>query len=204
MAYADLSEIRTALKEWVNRADISDAQYDEFINFAMRRMKRGLSVADIEATTTLTIDANQEATVPSDYREALYITASANSRTYTLERESANTIRNTQHIPGDRPKTFAKVAGKFIFAPLPTQGDTLEMFYYAKPVDLVNDSDTNVFVTELGDVLLFGAQAAASAFTKNDTDQVRFEGLFGNGLAELIQEEMKEEWSGETPAVNLA
>lgn len=203
MVYADLLAIRTALKTWANRSDISDSQYDEFINFALNRMKRGLSVDDIETLTTLIVDANNEVTLPADYREAIYVKVDANSRSYTLDRESANTIINRQHVTGGRPEWFARVEDRFIFAPLPSENDEIELFYYAKPVDLVNNTDTNVFVTEMGDVLLYGAQSAASAFTRDEQNQVRYEALFTNGLAELISEETKEEWSGETPAVNL-
>ena len=68
MAVNNLGELRTLVKDWSNRTDISNSVIDSFINIAQDRANRILRLPILEGFSTITV-TNNTLLLPSDYLE---------------------------------------------------------------------------------------------------------------------------------------
>ena len=96
--------------------------------------------------------------------------------------------------------SFARRNLEFLVSPN-TAGETLNLYYYRALDPLIDDSDTNFFVTDAPEMLVYGALAEMALFTKNKDELAVWEAKFQSSLLELEILATKAEWSGDTLSV---
>jgi len=201
MAVNNLGELRALVKDWANRKDISDSTYNSFINLAQDRANRVLRIPILEGyNNNLTVNSEGAVALPEDYLEAKAVSFDSGGRTYELERKALPYVVGMQTAEGF-PKYFARQQNRFLIAPLNGEISSIKLYYYIVADNLVNDTDTNWFVEQGTDLLLYGALAELALYTKNTEEAQLFESKFRGAAAELENMAMKAEFSGSTIGV---
>lgn len=201
MAVNNLGELRALVKDWANRKDISDSTYNSFINLAQDRANRVLRIPVLEGyNNSLTINSEGAVALPEDYLEAKAVSFDLGGVTYDLERKTLPYVVGMQTHKGI-PKYFARQQNRFLIAPLNDEVSSIKLYYYIVADNLVNDTDTNWFVEQGTDLLLYGALAELALYTKNTEEAQLFESKFRGAASELEAMAMKAEFSGSTIGV---
>ncbi|MQW00727.1 hypothetical protein GHK46_26430 [Sinorhizobium medicae] len=129
---------------------------DKFVHVAPRllglaelKLNRGLRVADMESSTTLTL-SNGNASLPPDFLEAREVKTSANVpiRSVSLQQLTSSYAGNS-----GTPTGYAIVGSTLKARPISDQ--TLTLSYYAKIPALTPAAPTNWLLTKAPDVYLF-------------------------------------------------
>ena len=199
MAVTDLASLRTQVKDWGNRTNISDTLVDSFINTALSRANRILRLPDMEASATLVVTEGV-APVPSDYEEVIDLTIEASGSIIALERKDIRYVTEKSTI-SSTPCFFARKLTNFMLAPIDSTSEA-ELYYYIKLDSLVNDTDTNFLITESPELLTYGALAELFLFLRDNEEAATYEAKFRSILQELQGVEDKAMWSGDTLAIS--
>lgn len=197
MAISNLSDLRTRIKDWANRSDISNDTLDTFINIALDRAVRMLRLPVLEATASLSVLDGGITYLPNDYLEAKELKLDYAGRSIGLERKDVNFVEKQRHFNG-APKYFARKQNQLIIAPAPTTGSSVDLYYYYSPDSLDEDTDTNWFVKFANDMLLYGALVELSLYIKNTEEALQWEAKFGAAVRDIQAMADNAEWSGST------
>ena len=195
MAVNNLGELRTLVKDWSNRTDISNSVIDSFINIAQDRANRILRLPILEGFSTISV-SNNTLLLPADYLEAKSLVVTVNGKAVELERKDLAFVTQQQNNQGN-PKYFARKQSKFIIAPT-SDVSSADLYYYYVAADLVNDTDTNWFVEHGTDLLLYGALSELSLYTKNTEDALQWEAKFKATAQDIMRMADDADWSGST------
>lgn len=195
MAVNNLGELRTLVKDWSNRTDISNSVIDSFINIAQDRANRILRLPILEGFSTISV-SNNTLLLPTDYLEAKSLVVTVNGKAVELERKDLAFVTQQQNNQGN-PKYFARKQSKFIIAPT-SDVSSADLYYYYVAADLVNDTDTNWFVEHGTDLLLYGALSELSLYTKNTEDALQWEAKFKATAQDIMKMADDADWSGST------
>ena len=195
MAVNNLGDLRTLVKDWSNRTDISNSVIDSFINIAQDRANRILRLPILEGFSTITVTNNALA-LPTDYLEAKSLVVTVNGKAIELERKDLAFVTKQQNNQGN-PKYFARKQSSFVIAPT-SDVSSADLYYYYVAADLVNDADTNWFVEHGTDLLLYGALSELSLYTKNTEDALQWEAKFKATAQDIMRMADDADWSGST------
>ena len=195
MAVNNLGELRTLVKDWSNRTDISNSVIDSFINIAQDRANRILRLPILEGFSTISV-SNNTLLLPADYLEAKSLVVTVNGKAVELERKDLAFVTKQQNNQGN-PKYFARKQSKFVIAP-DSDVSSADLYYYYVAADLVNDADTNWFVEHGTDLLLYGALSELSLYTKNTEDALQWEAKFKATAQDIMKMADDADWSGST------
>jgi hypothetical protein len=198
MAVNNLGELRTLVKDWSNRTDISNSVIDSFINIAQDRANRILRLPILEGFSTITV-TNNTLLLPSDYLEVKSLTVVVNGKSIELERKDLAFVTKQQNNQGI-PKYFARKQSKFIIGPS-SDVSSADLYYYYVADDLVNDTDSNWFVEYGTDLLLYGALSELALYTKNTEEALQYEAKFKATATDLIKMAEDADWSGSTISI---
>jgi len=186
MAFTDYSGLKGAITSWVERA--GDTAYtgevDTFIDLAEAKLNRELRHHEMLKTTTLTTDANGEATLPTDF-----ISASAiywnNSPKVLLKSTSWARLIELNPASSSGIPFFYSVLGTTIKVSPVASGAKLEIAYYAKLTPLDDTNTTNWLIDLAPDLYLYMALAEGAAFTGNDTATQKYYTLAAGVMKQL-------------------
>lgn len=194
-AITSYGTLKTEVANFLNRTDLT-ADIPLFIQFAQKRIYRDLRVKAMEASLSSTI-ASGVIAVPTGYVAMKYAYVNI-SPVQKLERKDAEWIYYnypTRSADGS-PLFFAREAENFIFGPYPDSTYTIKGVYYKRLTAFSADADTNWFITDAPDLLLFASLLEAELFTNND-QRAQVWGTRYNAEKERIQrEDDAEEFSG--------
>lgn len=201
MAVQTLSDLRERVKSWANRKDLSDTLIDDFINVALARSNRILRIPVLEGVIDITLDSDGNADVPRDYVEAKMLKVTSGSIDVTLERKDLHFVEETKSKQTGVPLYFSRKGESFILAPKPADITTATLYYYIVLNSLSADSDTNWFVTDAPELLVYGALVELFFYVKNPAAASQWEGKYRGSLQELQHMADESDWSGKTLAV---
>lgn len=195
MALSNYSDLKTAVKNWLNNSEI-DAYIPDFITLAEERLNRELRIEDMVTTLSSTISGGV-VTVPSDFLEFSYAYIDG-SPAQPLGIVSADEIlrKYPTRTSDSKPMFIAKDGGSFIFGPYPDANYTLKGSYYKKITSLSDSSLTNWYTNNAIDVLLFAALLEAEPFIREDERLIIWESKYQNGIREIKKTEKRKRLSG--------
>ena len=204
MALTSYTELKAAVAEWLNRADLT-TQIPDFITLAEARMKRDLKRST--AKTTLYVYSAAVA-VPADFNNP--VSLRINSGTVYQDRPLK---RCTPKMLGEeyarwngtqgRPTHYAYYDGELQFAPVPDQSYDCEMVYVTQLTPLSGSVSTNAVLTEAPDLYLYGSLLQAAPYLEHDGRIPVWESLFKAGIDGMNQQREDEEYGDDTGDVRL-
>jgi hypothetical protein len=202
MTFTSLQGLRNYIKDFANRKDLSDSRVTSFINLAQDRATRVLRIPVLEGyNENLSISSEGDISLPQDYIEAKQLTIEHEGCTYELERKPLSFMTAIRSKTGV-PKYFARRGNKLLLAPLNDDITTAQLYYYISLDPLENTLDTNWFVENAADILIYGALAEIALFTKNPEEAQMFEAKFRGAASEIENMANKAEFSGSSLRIN--
>lgn len=193
MALTTYSELQTAVKNWIHRADL-DSFIPDLITLGETRIFREVRARSMETAFSDSISSGVIA-LPTSYIELKYAYVNA-AVSQHLKRRDARFIYEkypTRSAHGE-PRYIAREGSNFIFGPYPDTGYTISGVYYQNIGPL--SSSAHAMFTDNPDLYLWAALAETEPFLKNDKRVGLWEAKYltikndVNGLAE------REDFSG--------
>ena len=184
MAITSYSTLISAVKTYLNRSDISDAQIKEFISLAEASFNRVLRTRNQITRSTSDI-STQFVSQPTDLLELYNIQLNSNPivRLEQVSLSKMDELKSASSTTG-KPRYFAITGADLEFYPSPDTTYEIEVIYY-KTIAPLSDSNTdNFLLTNQVDIYLFGTLVQAEPWLMND-ERI---GVWGSFLGKAIEE----------------
>ena len=185
MAITSYSTLISAVKTYLNRSDISDAQIKEFISLAEASFNRVLRTRNQITRSTSDI-STQFVSQPTDLLELYNIQLNSDPivRLEQVSLSKMDELKSASSTTG-KPRYFSITGADFEFYPAPDTTYEIEVIYY-KTIAPLSDSNTdNFLLTNQNDIYLFGTLVQAEPFLMNDERIGVWGALLGKGIEEL-------------------
>ena len=185
------AELKTYLRQLINRSDITDALVAQFITQSQVRIERRLRVSGMEHYVTFNLDGTTgDFRVPTDYIELIDLYTDARK----IERVNTATYLKTFAALGV-PGVFVQTGHNFRMRPLPSAATVIYLTYYRTQPKLVADLDYNLWSVAAVDCLTYGAAELAGDYFEDERLQ-RYATKFEGCLIELEEQQNREDASG--------
>lgn len=193
MAITTYGELKTAVANWMARADLTN-RIPEFIALCEARFHRTLRVSGMEkrAETILAISTEYVA-LPTDFMEVRNFQLQTNP-VVNLKAMSPDNIDQIYAGQTGKPQFYAIVGDELQLAPAPDGEYELEMAYWAKLTPLSDIDTSNWMLTNAPDVYLFGALCEAIPFVQNDQRTLVWEAKYKNAVDDINMASSKRRW----------
>lgn len=189
MAITTYTELRSAIADWLNRADL-DAQIPDFIALAESTLNRVLRDGRMVTSASLLLSSGAIA-LSTDALDVVYVNVSGDN-TQTLEQVSPTQmmiLRRSRLRAAGAPRFFAMVGRSILVAPIPSSATTLVVNYFQTIPPLASNS-TNWLLTYHPDLYLYVSLMHAAPFLK---DEARFAVLQGAVASQIRDAAMRSE-----------
>ena len=189
MGISTYTELKTAIADWLNRADL-DQQIPDFITLAEATLNKVVRHSRMVATSTLSIAANaQKVAAPTDMLEPIMLQVSADPD-YPIEQCSVpqlimlrrNRMRNT-----GTPRFFALIGRNIEVTPTPPSLTSIDLTYYQALPALTGGNPTNWLLTYDPDLYLYTSLMHAAPFLKDEARGVVMEQLVSKQIMSSVQ-----------------
>lgn len=168
MAFTSYSELKDSVANYLARTDLT-AQIPDFIRLAELRMRRELRVRQmLKSVTTPTTAGDGTVELPTDFLEARDFIVSSNPVTPLTYFSPGAFSRLSRTTDLGKPTDFTVLQSEFQLAPVPDTVYTLKLLYFASPDFLSDSNQSNVFLANMPDMLLYGALIEAEPYLMND------------------------------------
>ena len=197
MSLTTYTGLKAAIANWLNRTDLS-AEIPDFIELAESRLAHEVRIPTIEKKTVISLDAEGFTTKPADFLELKHMFFNDTP----LIRVSITKMHNFVASTGV-PLYFAREVAKIRFHPTPvmTDSDRLEMIYYYKVPPLSDSAPTNVLLSTVPDLFLFGALSEASKFLDHLNEGARWELAYQAAFGRAMKHLRDAELAGSSPII---
>lgn len=185
MATSNYAELKSAVADWLNRADLTSA-IPNFVALAEAKFNRDLRTRQQvkRAYATLT---GQYIQLPTDWAEGINLQLNVNPVRVLdfVTTDQADRIKARRY--GDTDADAYTIVGSQLEV-IPVVGDDteIEMAYYAKIPALSDSNTTNWLLTEWPDLYLYGTLVHAAPYLRED-DRI----ATWKGLADQLTEEIR-------------
>tara|TARA_Y100000310_G_C20369034_1_gene662640 strand:+ start:91 stop:732 length:642 start_codon:yes stop_codon:yes gene_type:complete len=184
VAITSYSTLISAVKTYLNRSDISDAQIKEFISLAEASFNRVLRTRNQLTRSTSDI-STQFVAQPTDLLELYNIQLNSDPivRLEQVSLSAMDTLKAASSTTG-KPRYFSITGADLEFYPAPDTSYEIEVIYY-KTIAPLSDSNTdNFLLINQVDIYLFGTLVQAEPWLMND-ERI---GVWGAFLGKAIEE----------------
>jgi hypothetical protein len=189
MALSNYTELQAAITKWAMRSGDADfeATVPDFIVLCERLVNGQLRVRQMEATATLTLDVNGEATLPGDYLAFRDVTLTTTAPPRSLYAVSPDYATQEHPFEGGQAQAFS-ISGD-TFRMHPKGAGDVRLRYYAAIPALSNANVTNWLLTKAPDVYLYGSLIQTAPFMMDDARMAVWGALFDKGMEALTSED---------------
>lgn len=199
MSINTYTELKTAIADWLNRDDVSDARLADFIAMAENRIFRQLRIKELEASHNLVIDSQGKAALPADHLEPKDVLWNDKP----LGRVSLTSFYTNEATQGT-PVYFARERDSIKLWPIPVEGDPGgRLIYYARPVNLSDVQLTNAVFAAAPELYLYGALVEAGVYLSMDQAKTAiWDSRFSETIDLLTQQSRQSDVSGATMLID--
>lgn len=167
MSIKTLTELQTAVENWLNRADLTD-RIPEFIALAEATFNRILRVQDMIKREGITFSGDEGTDVPDDWLETYSLRIDTNPVVLPeyLRPQDFHLIQSSK--TDGLPRYFTILNRELVVYPRAGDSVTGEHVYYSRIPALTTQAPTNWLLSSHPDIYLFGALLQAEPYLKND------------------------------------
>lgn len=199
----NLADLKTQIREWSERNDISDAQLDEFIIMVENDYKQDFYLPFNEKIVELTTDGNGEIGIPTDYLKTKHmkvVDTNGNDKPLYRKPNEAVVIGGSLNTAGSI-SYFERSGNHFIFAPAAGEGTKVTVTYFNLIPSLVDAAATdpntvNAVFQVMPTVYLFGALMFLHMYTFNEERASFYTQMYAQAKEDLIGMQRDAEMSG--------
>ncbi len=165
MAITTYAELKTAVYNWMHRADLAN-YVDDIITIGEKWIFRNARTRDMEEPLSVSITSGAAA-VPADYvsLKNAYIDGTP-AQPLSITSASVIFAKYPNRADSTKPLLVAAEGANFIFGPWGGSSYTIKGTYYKRLT--VVSSSANALFTKNPDLYLFAALAETEPFLKND------------------------------------
>jgi len=196
MSIATYSELKTAIANYLARTDLTD-QIPDFIRFAEIRLRRELRIRQmLKTVTSSTTGGDSTVELPSDFleiRDFLVVSNPVQPLTYS---SPAVFSRNTRSTQSGMPLDYTILSTEFQLAPIPDSTYTVKLLYYFAPTFLSDSNDSNAFMVNAPDALLYAALIEAEPYIMNDARVNTWGSMYDRAISTLTKSDESSQYSG--------
>lgn len=199
MALDSYSNLKAALKNWLDRGSELDDYLDDFIDICEAEMRTEVYIRALMASTTLAISSGaRTVSLPADFRDIRHLKIRDPDNTNSgyryirpapeeiPEDEMADRSTNT-----DGPQYFFTVTDVITFEREADQAYTADLSYWAD-FDSLDDSNTsNEILTLAPNLYLYGSLKASAPVLREDERIQLWTGLYESMLNKLNIQQTK-------------
>ena len=163
MAIVDLGSLKAAIASRVDRTDVTVA-IEDAVDFATMRLSRDMRTFDQEARVALTNITTEYTTLPNDFGGARMVKINDELVEYFTP-EAFQSYKEWKTNPGRPIYTIAD--NQIRVHPVPG-GETIEILYHQRVVELTNTTDTNWVLTNHPDLYLCASMVEVLLHMKDE------------------------------------
>lgn len=182
MAITTYAELKTAIGDWLNRADL-DQQIPDFIALAESTLNDILRTSFMVTSSTAAISSGR-VTLPSDALEIIYAQV-ASTEDEPLEQVTPQQLlmlRRARTRAASNPRFFAAVGRQLLVTPSPSGSLSIDLDYYQKIPALTDVNTSNWLLQQAPHVYLYTSLLHATPFLMDD---VRYQ-VFQNSVSQQV------------------
>jgi len=189
MALGTYADLKTAIGDWLNRADL-DQKIPDFISLAESTLNDVLRQADMITQSTGVTITSGRATLPADALEVVYaqVASAEDEPLEQISPQQLTMLRRTRTRDAANPRFFAIVGRQIVVTPTPASG-SLDIDYYQRIPTLVGGAEdgTNWLLTDAPHVYLYTSLLHATPFLMDDA---RYQ-VFQNTVSQQVMASVK-------------
>lgn len=205
MGLASYTELKTAVADWLNRTDLTNAIDYDFLPMCEAELKRRVR----RTTKTGTIYVNAAAiSPPSDMAEPISLILETGNayNDVPLKIVTPQKLAEVKAAHGGVsgiPTHVAYYNSKFQFAPGPNQSYDCTVIYVLQFTALSGSNTTNAILTEAPDAYLYGCLLQAAPYLENDERIPVWQAKFDKAIDQLNEVRQREEYGAGLVEVRL-
>lgn len=199
MALANFSDLKTAIADWMHRADLASTAPDFIRLFEAQANKQNIFKTRLNYTTGTLTTAAGTATValPSDYRQARAVVLESSPRQVLNFLSPDAAVRKYPSSASGEPKGFTVEGANLRLYPTPDAAYSITLFYYQSITALSDSNTTNWLLTNHPDVYLFGSLIKAQAYLGSDPRVAQWISLYQEAVSLLDTSDNQEQYGGQ-------
>lgn len=188
------SDLRTKILSYLDYYDEEiEREVNSFIDLAEKEIGRILRIPSYEKIVELPFDEMRNRDmlkVPNDYIETKDMFINETSEPVKMSsfafimRKRAGIDKSTE----GSGRYYARVGNNFIIYPEVEEKQTVLLNYYADPVNMRDDTDSNYILTIAPDLILYLSMKHAHVFLKNEEEEAKYNALASNALEQIRQQ----------------
>jgi len=197
MAFDSYNSLQTTIASYLARSDLTSIIPD-FIRLAEERLRRDIRTRQmLVVATALTTGGDSTVGLPSDFLEMRDIHLNTNPIT-SLRYSAPNSFyENTLTTQSNVPRNYTILGSEMQLSPIPDGQYTLQMLYYMKPALLSVSNQSNVFLANYPDALLYASLAEAEPYLMNDARIQTWATLYDRAINSINTSDQASEYSGQ-------
>ncbi len=188
MALTTYSELKAAVANWLNRADL-DTTIEDFIRLADARICRAVRSRTVaEESLALTTGS---VTLPADVQTLRSARLDRTGHAAPMAQVTLEELFDQRDLyfgTAGVPQYYAIADGVLYVAPAPDQAYTLKLSYYAKPTPLSDADPSNWLLASHPDLYLYGALCESAPLLQEDERLAVWQGRFDAIVFEVNRE----------------
>jgi hypothetical protein len=206
MPFSTKAELRTSIKDWSKRNDLTDAQIDDLIVLTEREFNRVIRHPAMEQRDQAFTISGEYTTLPTGCRElrSILITNSPSHPLKLISPQAADDYFDNQDtgtplhymVSGDGGTLSLRVI------PAPSSSFNADILYFAA-FDALTDAVSNYIFANHPDVYLWGALVQLSPFIADDERIPVWQSKYAAAVKAVIDEGTRLRWSGSQPQMRV-
>lgn len=195
-AISNLGTLTNAITDYLARDDLTQF-VPNFIQNAENKIYRKYNIRDMETALSGTVSSGTLA-VPTRYNGLKYMYVNQ-SPVIPLKRVSPDFLyeKYPNRADSGNPLYVAVENGEFIFGPYPADVSIVGVYY--ERYEPLRDSDSNWYVVNAPEVLLYASLLEAEAFIMNDPRIMLWRAALDDAINTIVMSEREEKYSGSAP-----
>ena len=196
MAIANYNDLKTTIANYLGRSDLTSVIPD-FITLAEIRLQRDLRTRVMlkSATATMTSGDNTVG-LPTDFLEMRDLFIQGSPRLTVSYLTPSAFSRDARAQESGKPVYYTVIGQELQFAPIPDTAYVLEMLYFYKPTVLETGNQSNVFLANYADAMLYASLAEAEPYLMNDARVQTWAALYDRAIGNINTTDENSEYSG--------
>lgn len=196
MAIANYNDLKTTIANYLGRSDLT-AVIPDFITLAEIRLQRDLRTRVMlkSATATMTSGDNTVG-LPTDFLEMRDLFIQGSPRLTVSYLTPSAFSRDARAQESGKPVYYTVIGQELQFAPIPDTAYVLEMLYFYKPTVLATGNQSNVFLANYADAMLYASLAEAEPYLMNDARIQTWAALYDRAIGNINTTDENSEYSG--------
>ena len=202
MSLTSYDGLKTAVAEWIDRADLT-SRVPDFITLAESRINKHLRIRQMERRSQMSTIADTEyyglppGWLKGRHLKMLNAYGSIDTDLEYLTPEMIDVVGARRYAGGaGMPKYYTITGNEFRFMPKPSAVYTIETLYYKKVDALSSLQTSNEILSDFPDIYLYASILEAAIYLKDASAAKEYGQLFGNSIATAQTSDDEDRHSG--------